>query len=70
MVDTPRGRRIAKDKASHKIDVAVALAQAALGAVRGGQAHGGGMYELMRRRFDELVLSPEGGLCGAHRAIV
>ena len=33
-VETTRGWRIAKEKASHKIDVVVALAQAALGAVR------------------------------------
>jgi phage terminase large subunit-like protein len=32
-VETPRGWRIAKEKASHKIDVVVALAMAALGAV-------------------------------------
>jgi hypothetical protein len=35
-LETARGRRIAKEKASHKIDVIVALAQAALGAVQGG----------------------------------
>jgi phage terminase large subunit-like protein len=32
-IETPRGWRIAKEKASHKIDVVVALAQATLGAV-------------------------------------
>jgi phage terminase large subunit-like protein len=32
-IETSRGWRIAKEKASHKIDVVVALAQAALGAV-------------------------------------
>jgi len=32
-IETSRGSRIAKDKATHKIDVVVALAQAALGAV-------------------------------------
>jgi len=32
-IESPRGWRIAKEKASHKIDVVVALAQAALGAV-------------------------------------
>ena len=36
-VETSRGWRIAKEKASHKIDVVVALAMAALGAVRQGQ---------------------------------
>lgn len=35
-VETTRGWRIAKEKASHKIDIVVALAQAALGAVKGG----------------------------------
>ena len=37
-IETSRGWRIAKEKASHKIDVIVALAQAALGAVRGQHA--------------------------------
>jgi phage terminase large subunit-like protein len=37
-VETARGWRIAKEKASHKIDVVVALAMAALGAVHQGQA--------------------------------
>jgi phage terminase large subunit-like protein len=37
-IETSRGWRIAKEKASHKIDVIVALAQACLGAVGGGQA--------------------------------
>jgi Phage Terminase len=36
-IETARGWRIAKEKAGHKIDVVVALAQACLGAVRGGQ---------------------------------
>jgi len=39
-VETTRGWRIAKEKASHKIDVVVALAMAALGAVHQGQAKG------------------------------
>lgn len=34
-VETPRGWRISKEKASHKIDVVVALAQACLAAIRG-----------------------------------
>jgi phage terminase large subunit-like protein len=51
-VETSRGWRIAKDKATHKIDVVVALAQAALGAVRGAQSRGGGMYELMRMEYE------------------
>jgi phage terminase large subunit-like protein len=37
-LETSRGWRIAKEKASHKIDVVVALAMAALGAVQQGQA--------------------------------
>jgi phage terminase large subunit-like protein len=39
-LETSRGWRIAKEKASHKIDVVVALAQAALGAVQQGQVAG------------------------------
>ena len=35
-VETARGWRIAKEKVKHKIDVIVALAQAALGATQGG----------------------------------
>ena len=34
-VETPRGWKITKEKTSHKIDVVVALAMAALGAVEG-----------------------------------
>ena len=37
-VETARGWRIAKDKQSHKIDVVVALAMAALAAVRAGES--------------------------------
>jgi hypothetical protein len=36
-VENARGWRIAKEKSSHKIDVVVALAQAALGAVQKGE---------------------------------
>ena len=36
-VENPRGWRIAKEKSSHKIDVVVALAQAALAAVQKGE---------------------------------
>jgi phage terminase large subunit-like protein len=36
-IETSRGWRIAKEKQSHKIDVVIALAQAALGAVQQGQ---------------------------------
>jgi phage terminase large subunit-like protein len=38
-VETTRGWRIAKEKASHKIDVIVSLAQACLAAVQGGIPH-------------------------------
>lgn len=41
-LETSRGWRIAKEKQSHKIDVVVALAQAALGAVQQGQEENGG----------------------------
>ncbi|MEE9249738.1 MAG: terminase large subunit [Alphaproteobacteria bacterium] len=37
-IETSRGWRITKEKASHKIDIVVALAMAALGAVQKGQA--------------------------------
>jgi phage terminase large subunit-like protein len=37
-VETSRGWRVAKEKASHKIDIVVALGMAALGAVQSGQA--------------------------------
>jgi phage terminase large subunit-like protein len=39
-IETPRGWRITKEKASHKIDVVVALAQAALGAVQSASQPG------------------------------
>jgi phage terminase large subunit-like protein len=39
-IETPRGWRIAKDKQSHKIDVVVALAMAALATVRGQNESG------------------------------
>jgi len=38
-VETPRGWRLAKEKQAHKIDVVVALAMSALGAVQGGIGH-------------------------------
>jgi hypothetical protein len=38
-VETPRGWKVAKEKASHKIDVVVALAMAALGRSRRNGAH-------------------------------
>lgn len=39
-LETPRGWRIAKEKASHKIDVVVALAMSALAAVQNGDGAG------------------------------
>jgi hypothetical protein len=36
-IETSRGWRIAKEKQAHKIDVVIALAQAALGATQRGQ---------------------------------
>jgi phage terminase large subunit-like protein len=39
-IETPRGFRIAKEKTSHKIDTVVALAMAALAAVREGDGSG------------------------------
>ncbi len=47
-IETPRGWRIAKEKASHKIDVVVALAMAALAAVKGGDDYEG-LQEIYRR---------------------
>jgi phage terminase large subunit-like protein len=47
-LETSRGWRIAKEKVSHKIDVVVALAQAALGAVRDQQSEPG-MLTWIRR---------------------
>jgi phage terminase large subunit-like protein len=45
-VETTRGWRIAKEKAAHKIDVVVALALAALGAVRGAYPPEPGVVEV------------------------
>jgi hypothetical protein len=42
-LETSRGWRITKDKVSHKIEVVVALAMAALAAVQGGQQRDGVM---------------------------
>ena len=50
-LETTRGWRIAKEKVSHKIDVVVALAQAALGAVRGGQT-GSGISDFYQARAE------------------
>jgi phage terminase large subunit-like protein len=48
-LETSRGWRIAKEKASHKIDVVVALAMAALGAVQQGQVAVGVDYGFQER---------------------
>jgi hypothetical protein len=48
-LETSRGWRIAKEKASHKIDAIVALAQAALGAVQQGQVGAGVDLEFQQR---------------------
>jgi hypothetical protein len=61
-LETSRGWRIAKEKASHKIDVVVALAMAALGAVRGSREPSA----LVRLRED--VLERVGERCGAPSA--
>jgi hypothetical protein len=49
-IETSRGWRIAKEKASHKIDVVVALAQAALGAVQQGQSQQAYSYQSVTPR--------------------
>ena len=48
-LETSRGWRIAKEKASHKIDAIVALAQAALGAVQQGQVASGVDLDFQQR---------------------
>jgi hypothetical protein len=55
-VETSRGWRISKEKASHKIDSIVALAQAALGAVQQGQAVHEYAFTLVP--FDKYGTSP------------
>ena len=52
-LETSRGWRIAKEKQAHKIDVVVALAQAALGAVKGGHAGPGGLFHLYRLEYEK-----------------
>ena len=51
-LETSRGWRIAKEKQAHKIDVVVALAQAALGAVKGAHSGPGGLFEMYRRNHE------------------
>ena len=53
-LETSRGWRIAKEKTSQKIDLAVALAQAALGAVQGGQRGGLGLLEWYKQEADRV----------------
>lgn len=63
-LETSRGWRIAKERASHRIDVIVALAQAALGAVKGGQ--GGlsdAMLEYYAREIAQSARPDDSGLC-------
>ena len=52
-LETPRGCRIAKEKASHKIDVVVALAMASLAAVRGGGRDYEGLLGIYRRENEQ-----------------
>lgn len=64
-LETSRGWRIAKEKVSHKIDVVVALAMAALGAVCKGQIRDGVMEYITRElaRMDRESGKPGRGLC-------
>lgn len=57
-LETSRGWRIAKEKASHKIDSIVALAQAALGAVEQGQ-QGVGVDVAFQQRAAEFFRNAE-----------
>jgi hypothetical protein len=63
-LETSRGWRIAKEKASHKIDVVVALAMAALGAVQQGQAKPDYRILLVPSAPRTLHGSPMSGLSG------
>ena len=60
-LETGRGCRIAKEKVSHKIDVVVALAMAALGAVQGGQRRNAWLNFI---RADTARMERETGLPG------
>jgi len=57
-LEVTRGWRIAKEKASHKIDVVVALAMAALGAVQQGQQSVGFDHEFQARAARVLANAP------------
>jgi hypothetical protein len=54
-VETPRGWRIAKEKAKHKIDVVVALAMASLAAVKQQPMPGWGIFEHYRRQSEAVT---------------
>jgi hypothetical protein len=57
-VETPRGWRIAKEKAKHKIDVVVALGMAALAAVKQKPVAGWGVLEFYRRQAEAVNKAP------------
>jgi phage terminase large subunit-like protein len=58
-LETPRGWRIAKEKASHKIDVVVALAQAGLGAVKSACGNPSlNFYYYLERQAAKLAAEP------------
>jgi hypothetical protein len=57
-IETARGWKISKTKASHRIDLVVALAMAALGATRNGQAVRDGY--VAARNLGRGVRIPEG----------
>jgi hypothetical protein len=57
-VETARGWRIAKEKASHKIDVVVALAMAALAAIDHDLGAGGNIIEFYRRQAQTVADNP------------
>ena len=63
-LETTRGWRIAKEKASHKIDVVVALAQACLGAVQQGQVAAGVDHDFQQRAATGFRALAEARRCG------
>jgi hypothetical protein len=62
-LETSRGWRIAKDKVSHKIDVIVALAMAALAAVSKGQVRDAVMEYIGKELARMQQGSGTDGLC-------
>jgi len=62
-IETSRGWRIAKENQAHKIDVVVALTQAALGAVQGGQSHHGVMTYIKAELSKAAETGPAGTRC-------